>query len=271
MPVSSPSVSVTRDVTFRETDSNSLELDVYRPTDGGDRPAIVFLYGGEWRGGRKGRFARWALSFADRGYVCLEPTYRLADETTLDGMVTDVKTALAWTRANASDLGVDPDRVAVAGHSAGAHLALLAAVTPDDDATGPVDVEATPEVAAAIGFSGVYDLRGSGEADPHDGDGHDVIGGEGTARARRAAAVSPVTRVGSSAPPTFLAHARDDDVVPVSTSESMVDALQTADAPVRTFFPDSGGHEFLFSTWCVETAMARTADFLEGTAVRPHS
>ncbi|WP_267640580.1 alpha/beta hydrolase [Haloarchaeobius amylolyticus] len=258
-----PDVSITRDVTFRETDAGSLALDVYEPTDGTDRPAIVFLYGGEWRGGQKGRFARWAVSFADRGYVCIEPTYRLADETTLRGMATDVKTAIAWVRANAAEWDIDPDRIAVAGHSAGAHLAVLAATTPDRDETVPDGIEASPEVAAAVGFSGVYDLRGGTEASEGGGDdGLDIIGGTGSARERRAAAVSPVTHVGPETPPLLLAHARDDGIVPVSASEQLVDAVQAEGRPVTTFFPESGGHEFLFSTWAVAETMDRTADFL---------
>lgn len=266
MPVDSSSITVTRGVPFRQIGSSSLDLDIYQPTRESDRPAIVFLYGGEWRGGQKGQFARWAVEFADRGYVCLEPTYRLVDETTLRGMVADVKTALAWTRAHATELGIDPNRIAVAGHSAGAHLAVLAATTPDISATEPDGVESESTVAAAVGFSGVYDLRvGENESDTsgNDDEEYELIGGSETTRARRTAAVSPVTQVGPETPPTFLAHARDDDIIPVTESEAMESALVAADVPVETFYPDAGGHEFLFSTWHVEVVMSRTADFLE--------
>ncbi|AFK21081.1 hypothetical protein E6P09_18110 (plasmid) [Haloferax mediterranei ATCC 33500] len=60
----------------------------------------------------------------------------------------------------------------------------------------------------------------------------------------------------------FLAHARDN-VVRVTESEAMENAFVAADAPVETFYSDTGGHEFHFSTWCVETVRPRTADFLE--------
>jgi acetyl esterase/lipase len=266
MPLDSPSLSVTRDVPFREMDARTLALDVYEPARGTDRPAVVFVHGGEWRGGRKGRFARWAVEFAARGYVCIDASYRLADETTLDGMVTDVKAAVAWTRAHALELGVDPERVSVVGHSAGAHLAVQAAVTPDDDATRPPGVDETPRVAAAVGMSGVYDLRQDDGAAPDgqpDEYGHDLVGGTGEERIERTRAVSPVTRVDGSEPPVLLLHARDDEVVPVEASEAMAAALQAVAAPVETAYPDDGGHTYPFGTWTVDDAQATVGDFLE--------
>lgn len=288
MPIDEGSIAVTRDVTFRETPDGPLGLDLYRPTGNGDRngngtgagtdgddgtkpedvghpgrPAVVFVYGGAWVGGRPGQWARWSLAFADRGYVCVEPTYRLADTVTLREMVTDVKAAVAWVREHADALGVDPGRVAVAGHSAGAHLALLAALAPDEEETTPEGFDARPAVAAAVGVSGSYDLRGRDRDGPDATPDVDLVGGTGEERRRRLAAVSPVTRVDPGAPPTFLAHGRDDEVVPVSTTEQLADALRAADVPLETYLPEGADHVFLHSAWWIDDVMGRTRSFLD--------
>jgi acetyl esterase/lipase len=74
-------------------------------------------------------------------------------------MLADVKRAIAWTKAHAADYGADPDRVVLAGASAGGHLALLTAYTPNHPECDPCDVDADTSVRAVIAYYGVVDLE----------------------------------------------------------------------------------------------------------------
>ena len=110
-----------------------LLLDVYRPPAGvpSKRMAIVHLFGGGFFVGNKnaGYIVNDAKALGARGYTSISANYRLQQEGSWPAQLHDTKAAIRWTRANADRIGVDADRIAVAGYSAGGMLALMAAVT----------------------------------------------------------------------------------------------------------------------------------------------
>jgi len=117
-------------------------------------PAIMFFHGGYWRAGSKEtrRFA--AAPWLERGIAWVPVGYRLAPDVTMDDIVADARAAVAWFHTNAARLGCDPDRIHVAGNSAGGHLAgMLAADGWQDAMDLPSDV-----VKSVVGVSGLYDL-----------------------------------------------------------------------------------------------------------------
>lgn len=131
-------------------------LDVYEPRADSvraDRPAVVAIHGGAWRGGDKA----WGEQFADelcpRGYVVVSINYRLADRPggTWPAQIEDVQAALRWVRTNAAALRIDPDRIATLGMSAGGHLATMAALR--DDPAGP-----DGRVRVAVNLDGEHDM-----------------------------------------------------------------------------------------------------------------
>jgi acetyl esterase/lipase len=245
-------VTVHRDVPFREQQGRQLHLDTYLPEIGTDRPAVVFVHGGAWIEGSKGQFSRYSVRLASMGYVGVSPNYRLADEASIPEMAADVRAAVRWTRANADELGVDPDRIALAGHSAGGHLAALAALAPDED--GPVNVQ------ALAGFSGVYDFRTLPAVGPH----VDVLGGTADDVPDRYREASPITHVTGGTPPTFLAHAIDDEVVPIEQTDAFYQILLGETQYVERFRADGGGHGFLYDDgqWYDRT-FGRFREFLD--------
>jgi acetyl esterase/lipase len=123
--------------------------------------ALVFLHGGAWSLLDKDVGTRWIFRhLAAQGHVIMDVAYRLYPETDMLGMVGDVKRAIAWMKAQAPAYGVNPERLVVAGGSAGGHLALLAAYTPRDGALAPDDVGETDlSVRAVISCYGPTDLR----------------------------------------------------------------------------------------------------------------
>ena len=117
-------------------DPELLSLDVYGLPEGcGPSPVVFYVHGGAWRIGDKSTpstrtKADWA---AANGWTLVSVNYRLSTEGS--GVVwpthgEDVATAIAWTLDHADELGIDPERVAVTGHSAGAHIASMIAVDP---------------------------------------------------------------------------------------------------------------------------------------------
>ena len=163
------------------------QLDVYHRrngTTGG--PVLVYFHGGGFRIGHKRKEGRALLyQLAARGWVCVSANYRL---TKYPDAHVDAERVVAWVRSHAADYGGDPDTVIVSGSSAGAHLAMMVALTPD-----------TP-VAAAIGFYGYYGR----------------VAGPGS---------SPLDRVGD-APPLLFLHGDKDSSTLVEDTRELVDRLR---------------------------------------------
>ena len=109
-------------------------LDVWRRKDlPGPAPVLIFVPGGAWvHGSRMLQGYALMTHLAEQGWVCLSVDYRVSPHHRWPPHITDVKAAVAWARANVDRFGGDRDFVAIAGCSAGGHLAALTGLTPDD-------------------------------------------------------------------------------------------------------------------------------------------
>jgi acetyl esterase/lipase len=141
-----------------------LLADVWQPPDGVPRTglAIVYLHGSGWHYIDKDfGTRRFFRHLAGQGHTVVDVAYTLAPKAQLQAMVADVKRAVAWMKANAANYGVNPERIVLMGGSAGGHLALLAAYTPNHPALQPADVERDTSVRAVVSYYGLPDLCAS--------------------------------------------------------------------------------------------------------------
>lgn len=128
-------VTARADVVFGRGGGRDLLCDVYAPESSGTprRAAIMFHRGG-WQRGSRTTLRERAMELAAYGVVVVAAGYRLTGEAAWPAHIHDAKAVLRWVHANAADLGVHPDQIALIGFSAGAQLALLAAGTPGNPA-----------------------------------------------------------------------------------------------------------------------------------------
>lgn len=157
---SHPEVRRERNLTYARVAAHDLKVDVFAPrTAGTRRPAVLYVHGGGWTLGFRDRQGGPLLTeMAARGWVGFRPGYRLSPTATYPDHLIDVKRAIAWVREHAEAYGVDPGHIAVAGGSAGGHLAAMAALTANDPALQPGFEDADTSVQACVPLYGVYDV-----------------------------------------------------------------------------------------------------------------
>jgi acetyl esterase/lipase len=211
-------IDIQHDVIFSDVGGRALKLDIYKPKAGGNGAAVLLLHGGGWSRGSKDMLAPHATALAEQGFVAIASEYRLTGEARFPAQIHDTKRAIRWVRSHAAELGFDPDRLCLEGHSAGAHLVLLAAGTPDDARLDPP--EGSGGVSAAVAaVAAVYPpvLFHLGETRPSGSlPARSLPGADESEESVMLA--SPIEHVTSALPPVMLLHGDADKVVPVSAS-----------------------------------------------------
>ena len=224
-----PNVTVEENVMIPTTDGYELAADVSRPAGSSGRaPALLFLPGGGWAtANHEPLKERYGVPMAERGYVCVTATYRIMEQAIWPAAIRDVKAMLRWMRANADYLGIDPDRIALGGKSAGGHLSLLAAATngsPEFDGDGP-NAGFSSRISAVIGVAPASDIREFWRREP-------LIPYTANDSSDAAfTAANPMERVTSDFPPTLLAHGTKDDRVSHQMTMRLFAALEEAGVP----------------------------------------
>ncbi len=124
-PLQAAEMKIQRDVPYAEPENKRRMLDVYSPTDGKTHPIVFWIHGGGWQAGDKSEMNKKPQAFVDRGYVFVSTNYRLIPEASIKEMAGDVAKGFKWVHDHAGEIGGDPERFYVMGHSAGAQLAAL--------------------------------------------------------------------------------------------------------------------------------------------------
>jgi acetyl esterase/lipase len=211
----------------------------------------VAVHGGGWIVGGPYLKLWYACEFARRGYAAAAIDYRKLPRHPFPRCLHDAKAAVRWMRANAHELGVDPERIGVFGDSAGGHLALLLAATrPEDGLEGPANVEQSTAVQACASIYGVADLKPyiKSEVGPVAKAAAVLVlglvrSGDGDAL-ERAASASPTDYVRPGMPPVLLIHAENDPLVPCRQSQQFQEKARALDNDVELHLRPRGGHGF---------------------------
>lgn len=220
---------------YKTVGDRDLRLYVNKPVDwrpGDARPAIVFFHGGGWVGGSPGQFTEHSKYLVTRGMVCVQVEYRLLERGGNEPPLTcvqDAKSAMRWVRSHAGELGIDPQRIASAGGSAGGHLAAFVGMVDGlDDPHDDLSVSAKSN--AMVLFNPVFD---------------NGPGGYGHQRVRdRYQEFSPFHNVSEDDPPAIVFLGTADNLVPVKTVEQFAESMQTAGVRCEKMFFEGQPHGF---------------------------
>lgn len=226
-----------------------LALDVFKPAQAAPgRPLVVFFYGGSWQFGDRAQYRFVGQALAARGIVALLPDYRHHPAATFDQIVADAASAAAWARAHAAELGADPARIYLSGHSAGAHLAALLAT--DARWLAPHGLKPR-DFAGVVGVAGPYDFLPLTDAK--------LI--ELFGPPEHYAATQPVNFVDGDEPPFLLLHGARDHTVRPHNSTSLAARLEALHEPATLrMYPGIGHTRILMS---LSDSYARVAPALD--------
>jgi acetyl esterase/lipase len=259
---------VRRDVIYADAGNRPLKADVYLP-EIGNRSAVVMVHGGAWARGSKAMLAPHASDLAAQGFVVIVPEYRLVGEAPFPAQIHDVKRALRWARAQAGALGFDPAKLCAEGHSAGAHLVLLAAGTPDDPRLDPPEGagEVSDAVAAAVAIYPPVLFYHDGERPSGAVPSRALPGADVSAAMAQLA--SPIAHVTAGLPPVMLLHGDADKVVPVSASRRYEERVRAAGGKVDLHIFAGFPHGFANHEQVRPGVMAMIGSFLRRVVVEP--
>jgi acetyl esterase len=221
--------------TYKTANGLELKLHVFEPMGlqpSDRRPAIVFFFGGGWNSGEAKQFYQQARALADQGMVAFAADYRVKsrNQTTPFECVLDGKSAIRWVRQHAAALGVDPERIAAAGGSAGGHVAASAGLgLGGEEPAENAKISSVPN--ALILFNPVLDTTEQGY-------------GAKNFKPDQQTALSPSHHVRKGLPPTIIFHGTADTTVPFENAERFTRLMTAAGNPC-TLVPFEGkGHGF---------------------------
>lgn len=219
------------DIVFDETSGQKLNIWGGTPsTARRKKPVLVFFYGGGWAHGKYSHYGFAARAYANRGFVVVVPDYRKVPEVHFPAFNQDAAAAVRWVHANIARYGGDPDRIVLAGHSAGAYIAMMLTL----DRSYLMAVGLKPSIIkGTVGLSGAYDFY------PFD-----------SARAinamnlwPRPLETQPITFARADAPPIMVVTGTSDDTVKPRNAILLSRRLHELGAPAEFRAYNDLGHE----------------------------
>jgi acetyl esterase/lipase len=249
-------VEASMDFEYGKGGKTPLRLDLFKPKEiKRPVPGLIFVHGGGWSRGTRKNYDYYCEHFAKNGYVAATIEYRLSGEAPFPAAIQDVKCAIRWMRTNAAKLGVDPQKIGLAGGSAGGHLVLLAAYSNTDDPLlegNGGNAGVSSRVQAVIDLYGLIELHGrrsragfkfvgrkTSDADPV----VTFMGGKTSDEEPELyAKASPIAHLTKDAPPTLILHGTVDELVNVRQSDELAARLGELGVPYLYDRQDGWNH-----------------------------
>jgi acetyl esterase/lipase len=241
----------------------ALNVDVFRPTGRYTGLGVILLHGGGWVQGHRSMMYPYSEALAACGHVAIAAEYRLLPEAPWPAQVDDVRDVVRWTKANCSELGVNPSKIALQGFSAGAHLALMVGGTqPGSDHERALGVDSTgSDVGAIVSFFAPAKLDvdpGALLRPPFSL----LLNGGGMEAAR---AASPIYYIHAGFPTTFLLGGMADYMQSLARGLSLLKAFTDVGAEVEFHYLHSQVHEFPSTPGMLQPIMAEVDFFYRRT------
>jgi acetyl esterase/lipase len=222
-----------KDIEYKTINGKSLRLDIYRPRNiTKPSPLLVFIHGGSWSHGKRSDYMVYMMAFAKQGYMTATVSYRLLQDGPYPACAEDITDAVQWLYGNGEKYGYNPDRIALVGGSAGAHLALLAAYewrkpgAAGDTSAIPADRH---HIKAVVDIYGPVDL--TTEYAQHQRLVNNLIAHPYSETPYLYLEASPIHYLNKNNPPTMILHGTSDDLVPISQSDLLKARLDSLGVP----------------------------------------
>lgn len=236
------------DIPYRTVGDSTLMLEIIRPEPipTVPMPAIIYIHGGAWMSGDRTANNRNAF-LAAQGFFTISIDYRSSLYAVFPAQLEDAKAAVRWLRAHAAQYQIDPQRIGIWGHSAGAHLAALVGtsghrqtIAESTTVTEPSSrVQAVATLACPTDF-----LQMGGWHEAVDSPEAQLVGGPIRERVALVQLANPITYLQPDAPPFLLIHGEQDEIVPLGQSELLAQALRANGTAVRFISMPEAGHTF---------------------------
>lgn len=257
-----PRIDGARVETYKTVGDTALRLWIFSPKRAADapRPAIVFFFGGGWKSGSPQQFEPQCRHLAEQGMVAITADYRVASRQAAKPVdcLADARSAIRWVRANAGRLGIDPDRIAAGGGSAGGHLAASTAfIDAFDEPAEDRGVPAAPNALVLFNPALVLaplpglDLAGFGTRVAADRLGTEPKN------------LSPAHHVKPDGPPTIIFHGSADETVPLATAEAFAAVMRKAGNRCEVITSEGQPHGFFNREPWRSKTLAGADSFLE--------
>ena len=255
------------DVIYGRKDGMALTMDVFAPRKNTNGAAVIFVVSGGWFSAQEmiaPNFPAVLKPLLDRGYTAFAVMHGSQPKYTIPDVLQDMHRAVRYIRYHAEDYGIDPERIAITGGSAGGHLSLMqgtAGTSGDPDAKDPIE-RTSSRVQAVACFVPPTDFLNYGEA------GVTVLESEilknfrppfafrefdqqskvyvpitGASRVREILAqISPIEHISADDAPTLIVHGEKDELVPVEQAERFTARLREAGVPAKLVVKKGAGH-----------------------------
>jgi len=236
------------DVTYCTMNGLPQKMDIYYPTSGGPWPVLMYVHGGSWYQGDKAEGEGWR-GMNEQGFLVVSVNYRLGDyQTKFPAMLEDVKCAVRYLRAHASDYNIDPDHIGAIGASAGGHLVALLGTT-DESAGWDVGeyLERSSRVQAVISMAGIADFT-SNIPSGLNGSIYYAFGKLAGKDTPENIAASPITYITPDDPPFLILHGDRDGVVPLEQAKILNQKLTEANVSNKFVIVEGGDHGLISPT-----------------------
>lgn len=223
-----------KEVLYKQVGATKLFLAIHTPEQLDStrkHPAVVFFFGGGWKGGDRSHFINHANYFVKRGLICFLADYRTETKngTTPFEALKDAKSAIRYIRKNASEFGIDSNKIIASGGSAGGHLAAATALIKKyNETSDDLSVSCIPN--ALVLFNPVIDNGPGGYGYERVGDAYKDY--------------SPLHNIEKGAPPTILFLGTKDKLIPVATAEYYKTVMEKVGSKCELKIYEGGEHGF---------------------------